>query len=227
MATVDLFAAKGANVIATDINPIDGATGRSMLTLHHDVANEDDWIRVLAAAVSRFGHVDILVNNASISAARAVAITEVQLAEWHRILAINLDGTFLGMKHAMAAMADKGGSIINVSSIYGQVAAPNTAAYSSSKGGVAMVTKVGAVEGARLARPVRVNSVHPGFVETALVAGRFAQHPDRREQVLQATPLGRLATPTEVASAILYLACDEAAFVTGSALTIDGGYTAI
>ena len=225
-ATAETFAAEGACVVASDVAPM-AEGGTEWLTVRHDVADESHWVAVFAAAQARFGMVDILVNNAGISAAVPVPVSEVTLDDWRRVLSVNLDGTFLGMKHAMGAMAERGGAIVNVASVHGFVAAPNTAAYSASKGGVTMLTKVGAIEGARLPFPIRVNSVHPGYVETALVAARFAQRPDRRHQVEQATPLGRLATPKEVAAAILYLASDEAAYVTGSALTVDGGYTAL
>ena len=225
-ATADLFAAEGAQVVATDVGPIEGLGGGA-LVLRHDVADEAQWTGVFDAALTRFGRVDILVNNAGISATRPGPLMQVELADWRRVLAVNLDGAFLGMKHAMRAMAEHGGAIVNVASIHGFVAAPNTAAYSTSKGGLTMLTKVGAVEGARMVPPVRVNSVHPGYVETPLVAARFAQRPEYRDHVEQATPLGRLATPEEIAAAILYLASDDAAYVVGSALTIDGGYTAV
>jgi NAD(P)-dependent dehydrogenase (short-subunit alcohol dehydrogenase family) len=225
-ATVDLFAAAGAQVIATDIAPLVDSADAS-LSLHHDTSDEAQWLSVFQDVQERYGRVDILVNNAGISASVPLPLSEVSFDDWRRVLAVNLDGVFLGMKHAMKAMAGRGGAIVNVSSVHGLVAAPNTAAYSASKGGVTMLTKVGAVEGARLTPPVRVNSIHPGYVDTPLVAARFAQHPDRRARVEQATPLGRLAAPREIASAILYLASDEAGYVTGSAMLVDGGYTAL
>ena len=225
-ATAEAFSAEGADVVATDLVPFDAPDGR-WLTAHHDVANESHWAEIFAAARQRHGRIDILVNNAGISASNPCPIAEVTLDDWRRVLAVNLDGTFLGIRHAMRAMAEHGGAIVNVASVHGFVAAANTGAYSASKGGVTMLTKVAAVEGARMKPPVRVNSVHPGYVETPLVASRFAQRPDRRDQVEQATPLGRLATTNEVAAAIVYLASDEASYVTGSALTVDGGYTAI
>lgn len=225
-ATAEAFSAEGALVVATDIGPISDGDVR-WLRLRHDVADEAQWEDVFAAAYRTHGKVDVLVNNAGISATNPCPLSEVTIDDWRRVLSVNLDGTFLGIKHAMRAMAEHGGSIVNVASVHGFVAAANTGAYSTSKGGVTMLTKVAAVEGARMPHPVRVNSVHPGYVETALVAARFDQRPDRRGQVEQATPLGRLATPKEVAAAILYLASDEASYVTGSALTVDGGYTAV
>jgi NAD(P)-dependent dehydrogenase (short-subunit alcohol dehydrogenase family) len=225
-AVAELFAAEGARVLGTDITP-PAVEIKGCDCLLHDVSNEADWRAIVDAARSRQGRLDILVNNAGISASVALPLADVSFEDWRRVLAVNLDGVFLGMKHAMKAMAGAGGAIVNVASVHGFVAAPNTAAYSASKGGVTMLTKVGAVEGARMAPPVRVNSVHPGYVETPLVAARFAERPERRGHVEQATPLGRLATPNEVASAVLYLASDEAAYVTGSALTVDGGYTAV
>lgn len=225
-AAAELFAAEGARVVATDIGPVE-TLGADWLVMRHDVADEAQWVAVFEAALERFGRVDILVNNAGISAAVPVPLAEVALEDWRRVLSVNLDGTFLGMKHAMQKMAGHGGAIVNIASVHGFVAAANTAAYSTSKGGVTMLTKVGAVEGAKMVPPVRVNSIHPGYVETALVAARFAQRPERRGQVEQATPLGRLGVPAEIAQAILYLASDESSFVTGSALTVDGGYTAI
>ncbi len=225
-AAAVLFAAEGARVVATDIGSVE-TPGDDWLVLRHDVADEAQWVAVFEATIERFGRVDILVNNAGISAAVPVPLAEVALEDWRRVLSVNLDGTFLGMKQAMQKMAGHGGAIVNIASVHGFVAAANTAAYSTSKGGVTMLTKVGAVEGAKMVPPVRVNSVHPGYVETALVAARFAQRPERRNHVEQATPLGRLGVPAEIAQAILYLASDESSFVTGSALTVDGGYTAI
>ncbi len=235
------FVAEGAKVMATDIN-LDAVTqlaetlGADAVPLHHDVADEDAWRQVVAEAKARFGGLHILVNNAGIG--RGCRLTEVTLESWREQMAINLDGVFLGIKHAIPAMADSGnGSIINISSIDAFFGAPVRVPYCASKGGVAGLTKAAAMECCEFGDPVRVNSVHPGPTATAIFANAIAKSsPDMTELMggeigvaayyLRNTPMTRFADPSEIADGVLYLASDESRFVTGTELRIDGGFTA-
>ena len=192
-----------------------------------DVTSEADWLRVIAAIEESAGRLDGLVNAAGIVAVGSVEDTE--FATWRRVMAINLDGTFLGCKHAMRLMRRSGGSIVNISSVSGLVGGHNLAAYNASKGGVRLLTKSVALHGARLKPPLRCNSVHPAFIEGPLVDGMIAQFRDpanARERMSALVPLGRFGTPAEVADLCVYLLADESAFVTGAELTLDGGLTA-
>ena len=152
----------------------------------------------------------------------------MSLADWRALLAINLDGVFLGMRHIGAAMAGcGGGSIINLSSILGKVGQAGAAAYSASKGGVLMLTKAAALEWAPL--KIRVNSVHPGYIDTPMVSGFLHEAEngnELRDLIISRHPLGRLGLAREIADGILFLASDESSFRTGAELVIDGGYTA-
>ena len=227
MATVERLLADGASVIATDLSQGPVPDGDRLRSVIHDVRDEAGWDSVVSLAQTAFGGVDIVVNNAGVSATTRLPVAELPLEEWHHVLSINLDGVFLGTRAGMRAMADRGGAIVNIGSVHSFVAAPGTAAYSTSKGAVVMLTKVAAVEGAKLPRPIRVNSVHPGYIETPLVAVRFGQVPALRDHVEGATPLGRLGRAEEVAGAITYLCSNDAGYVTGTTLTLDGGLTAI
>ena len=225
-ASADLLARAGARVVYADIAPITDANGEAA---HLDVTHEAEW----EALLDRLPGLDILVNNAGIAIGRRV--TDMSADEWHRVLAVNLDGVFFGTKHAVRVMrrAGKGGAIINISSAAGLVGTPGASAYAASKGGVRLFTKAVALECA--AEGIRVNSVHPGAVRTPIwekgeqwkafvemSGGADAAF----EKLAQATPMKRLADPSEIAEAVLYLASDAARFVTGSELVIDGGYTA-
>lgn len=234
-ATALLLAREGARVVVTDMLEKEGAAladeivagGGEAMFIKHDVASEDDWKRVVAATVSRFGGLDILVNNAGV--ALAGNAEETTLEKWRWLMSINLDGVFLGVKHAIGAMKGKGGSIINLSSIEGLIGDPNLAAYNASKGGVRLLTKSAALHCAKSGYKIRVNSVHPGYIWTPMVEGFIAGQADReaaKEGLAALHPLGHVGEPNDIAYAILYLASDEAKFVTGSELVIDGGYTA-
>ena len=225
-AIVERFLAEGARVIATDVtafpdDPVDG-----VLHLRQDTSREDDWSASIERAIAEFGRLDILVNNAGVTSRNPGPLTETSLDSWREVLSVNLDGVFLGMKHAMRAMVQKGGAIVNVGSVHSFVAIPNSAAYCASKGGLLMLTKAGSLEGAALDPPIRVNSIHPGYVETPLLESRIAQQPERSNAVEAATPLSRLARPAEIAAAVLTLVTDDTAYITGTALCVDGGYTA-
>lgn len=224
-ATALRFMAEGANVVAADIAEDGGRAADNFLPLRLDVTNEDEWRAAIAAAEKRFGRLDILVNNAGMGVPKP--IVELGLDEWRRVTAVNLDGVFLGIKHAVPAMRRAGGgAIVNVSSMLAHVATLNASAYCAAKAAVALLTKAAALEMAAAGDAIRVNSIHPGYVETPLLQSRLDADPARREALVGLTPAGRLGTPEEIAAAIVYLASDESRFMTGSGLTIDGGYTA-
>jgi len=225
-AIVKRFLSEGAQVVATDVSDFPSPPSDGVVHLSQDTANENDWASIIMRVIADFGRLDILVNNAGVSARTCEPLTETTLDEWRRVLSINLDGVFLGMKHAMRAMGSKGGAIVNVGSVHSFVGIPNAAAYCASKGGLLMLTKAGALEGAALDPPIRVNSIHPGYVETPLLESRMSKQPERRKSVEAATPLSRLARPEEIASAVMTLVTDDAAYITGTALCVDGGYTA-
>jgi 3(or 17)beta-hydroxysteroid dehydrogenase len=212
---------EGGIAIATDL------ARRAGIDHGLDVSAEDDWRNVLAAVDRAHGRLDGLVNAAGI--ALLGTIEDTDYASWRRVLAVNLDGTFLGCKHALALLKRGGGSIVNLSSISGIVGGHNLAAYNASKGGVRLLTKSVALYGARLEPPVRCNSVHPAFLAGPMVDDILAQtgRPEiARGQLTRDIPLGRLGEPTEVAELCVYLLSDESRFVTGSEFTIDGGLTA-
>jgi NAD(P)-dependent dehydrogenase (short-subunit alcohol dehydrogenase family) len=231
--TARLLIEEGASVMLTDIAAPEGARAAAGLgprAAFHllDVTREDHWIAAVDAAVRRFGRLDILVNNAGIAVLKDVEATT--LDEWRRVMAVNLDGPFLGCKHAVRAMKKSGGgSIVNVSSIAGMVGHHSLAAYCASKGGVRLLTKSVALHCARQGYDIRCNSVHPSFADTPMVAAMLAaaRDPEKmRGRLAAAAPLGRLATPLDVARTILFLASDAAAFTTGAEMVVDGGATA-
>jgi 3(or 17)beta-hydroxysteroid dehydrogenase len=193
-----------------------------------DVTAEASWHDVLGAVERAHGRLDGLVNSAGI--AHLGTIEDTDYATWRRVLAVNLDGTFLGCKHALPLLKrSAAGAIVNLSSISGIVGGHNLAAYNASKGGVRLLTKSVALHGARLRPPVRCNSVHPAFLEGPMVDDILAQtgRPDiARGQLARDIPLGRLGEPKEVAELCVYLLSDESRFVTGAEFAIDGGLTA-
>ncbi len=230
-----MLAREGARVIVTDIREKEGAasadaivaSGGEAMFLTQDVAKEEDWRRVMASTRSRFGALDILVNNAGV--ALAGSVEDTTLEQWRWLMSINLDGVFLGVKHGVAAMKEKGGSIINLSSIEGLIGDPNLAAYDASKGGVRLLTKSAALHCARAGYKIRVNSVHPGYIWTPMVEGFLAAQTDpakAKSDIAALHPLGHIGEPDDIAYGIVYLASDELKFVTGAELVIDGGYTA-
>jgi len=236
-ATAQRLAAEGAAVMVTDVNDAGGqavagelgtAGGRAAY-LHLDVVSEQDWQQAVAGTVERFGGLDILVNNAGVHG-EPEPIEEVSLASWEHSIAILQTGVFLGMKHAAPALLRSGrASVVNISSIFGASGGFGTSpAYHAAKGAVRVLTKNAALRWAQ--RGIRVNSVHPGFIDTPLVNPGSLRQRSGSEQVYQAildvTPMGRLGRPAEVAAGVAYLASDDASFVTGSELYIDGGYLA-
>ena len=236
-ATARLLAAHGAKVFLTDIDleavqavarAIDADHGPG--TAHaarHDVRDESQWEATLAAASAAMGGLSILVNNAGIGVqARVEAIA---LEEWHRVMAINLDSVFLGCKHALRYLREsQPAAIVNISSIAGIVADAQYAAYNTSKAGVLMLTKSVALDCASQGLDIRCNSVHPGFVRTAIVQPYFDKHGEAEatRKLTKAIPMKRLGKPDDVAYCVLYLASDESAFVTGAEFKVDGGISA-
>ena len=218
-AVAERFAAEGATVYAGDVKAVAAGKGIEPLTL--DVTKADDWTRAVDTIVSKHGKLDILINNAGIVKAYG-QILETDLEDFHQVVSVNLTGTFLGMKAAIPAMRKAGkGSIVNFSSIWGNVGVGGAAAYSAGKGGVRNLTKNAAISYAP--DNIRVNSVHPGLIRTPLVT---AQSDEMNAGIIGQTPLGRMGTPEEVANCCLFLASDESSFVTGSELIVDGGYLA-
>ena len=225
------FAAEGARVTVADRDvgggeTVAGELGDAGGFAALDVADEDQWIAVLDAVTSEFGRLDGLVNAAGV-AAEGDSLMTVSPADWDRIMRINLDGTFLGCKHAVRAMKGHGGgAIVNLASVYGRVGDGDAVAYCASKGGVRLLTMSASRHCAEAGYGIRCNAISPGFIETPMVAGYFAD-PEVRREIEKRHPLGRLGSADEIAAMALYLMTDEAAFVTGSDFAIDGGYTAI
>jgi NAD(P)-dependent dehydrogenase (short-subunit alcohol dehydrogenase family) len=234
-AAAELLAREGAKVAVTDLMDAEGRAvvdqiglaGGEAIYIHHDVAQEADWARAVAETLTRFGRLDVVVNNAGV--ALAGSVEDCTLEQWRWLMSINLDGVFLGTKHGVAAMKGHGGSIINLSSIEGLIGDPNLAAYNASKGGVRIFTKSAALHCAKAGYKIRVNSIHPGYIWTPMVEGYIAGQADPDEAKLAVAglhPLGHLGEPDDIAFGVLYLASDESKFMTGSELVIDGGYTA-
>ncbi len=227
-----LFAREGARVVVGDVLEREGnvvaaeirASGGLCAFVGLDVVSEADWELAVGVAVSRYGRLDVLVNNAGVGGVGS-RIEDTALADWRRVMDINAKGVFLGSKAAIPAMRDGGGgSIINISSQLGIVGTDNSSAqYQASKGAVRILTKSTAIQHAR--DGIRANSVHPGPVVTAMTEGRRAD-PDMYGLMRSRIPLGRFALPEEIAYAVLYLASDESGFVTGSEVVVDGGWVA-
>jgi NAD(P)-dependent dehydrogenase (short-subunit alcohol dehydrogenase family) len=253
LAIAERYLAEGASVVLTDLAQARDPEVASVLErlgekaaadakasyLELDVASEADWLTAEKDVRARYGRLDILVNNAGIDCTGAVDTLE--LAAWRRIMSINVDGVFLGTKTFTALLTEAGrttrfgSSVINISSIMGLVGYADTSAYNTGKGAVRLFTKSVAIEFATKRIPIRVNSIHPGFVNTPLLQigmrkwaaqanGSSAQ--DLINQIAAATPNGRLAEPAEIAGAAYFLACDDSSYCTGSELVIDGGWTA-
>jgi NAD(P)-dependent dehydrogenase (short-subunit alcohol dehydrogenase family) len=185
-----------------------------------DVADEENWRSAVQHVLKERSRIDILVNNAGIIS--YTPIHEIQLEEWNRLIAVDQTGVLLGMKHVIPQMMEQQqGSIINVSSIWGSVGAANVVAYNAAKGAVVLMTKNAAITYAK--KGIRVNSVHPGFIHTPLTDN---QDEALNRIVIAATPMGRGGMPDEVANGVVFLASEQASFITGSELVIDGGYTA-
>ncbi|MDI3263118.1 MAG: glucose 1-dehydrogenase [Fulvimonas sp.] len=226
----ELLAAEGARVFVADLNAALGEAvaegirqrGGQAEFLKLDVTAEADWNAAVARIIERAGRIDVLVNNAGILISKPVQDTTNE--DWDRIFAVNVRGTFLGTRAVIPHMRQAGrGNIINISSIYGLVGAPNACAYEASKGAVRLFTKACAADLAPFG--IRVNSIHPGVIETPMTREALADKA-HLEQLLGPTLLKRPAKPIEVSQAVLFLASDESSFVHGAELVVDGGYTA-
>lgn len=230
LATARRFAREGAVVIMVDKDAGRLAQARGELgagaheTRVLDVTSEEGWIDLAQNLGQRHGRLDILFNNAGYGAFHSLADTTQEY--WRFILAVNLDSVFLSTKYLVPLLAASGrGSIINMSSIRGLVGGANSAAYSAAKGGVRIFTKAAAIEFAELKNGVRVNSIHPGHIETPLTAAAYAD-PAIEEALRSDVPLGRIGVAEEIADAVAFLASDDSRYMTGAELVVDGGSTA-
>ena len=224
-----IFAREGARVLVADILEKEGqevakSIGDAARFMKLDVTSEPDWQTLVATAEREFGKLDILVNNAGISGTYTADLASTEA--WDRLMDINAKGTFLGMKHAVPAMKRAGGgAIVNISSISGFAGQLGVhMAYNASKGAVRIMTKAAAVQWAR--DNIRVNSVHPGFMPAMRTSVGSAK-PEWREKVLAAVPMRREGKVEEVAHAVLFLASDEASYITGTEVVVDGGFLAV
>ncbi len=230
-----LLAREGAKVAVTDVLDPEGETlvgeiraaGGTARYWHLDVAKEAEVARVVADVAQAFGRIDVLVNNAGISGKNAPT-DQITEAEWDAVMAVNVKGPFFCTKHVVPHLrAAGGGSIVNLSSIYGLVGAPDAPPYHASKGALRLMSKTDALLYA--ADGIRVNSVHPGFIWTPMVESYATSLGDveaARAALKALHPIGRLGEADDIAYGILYLASDESRFLTGAELVIDGGYTA-
>lgn len=229
-ASAWLFVREGAKVVLCDINEELGQRSVAQIRenggdaefVRLDVTSSQDWTDAVDKTVSTFGRLDIAVNNAGTGATFTLDETTEEI--WDEQMNVHAKGAFLGTKHVVPAMRKAGGgSIINVSSIMGMVGSSRSSAYSAAKGAIRVFTKSAAVQYAE--ENIRVNSVHPGFTLTPMTQKRFTV-PEIVEERMTSVPMGRLGTADEIAYGILFLASDEASFVTGSELVIDGGFLA-
>ena len=237
LASAEACAREGAIVIITDLNVKEGeaqakrlvAEGLKVEFLEQDATSEADWRRVVDEVVGRHGQLDVLVNNAGI--AIIAPLEQETLDGWRKTQAVNMEGVFLGCREAVRVMKDRGGSIVNISSIEGLIGEPLLPAYNASKGGVRLFTKSVALYCAQQGYGIRANSVHPGLIGTPLVANFFANMPPEQaatlqQDVMSRIPLKRAGEPRDIGNGVLFLASDESSYMTGSELVIDGGYTA-
>jgi NAD(P)-dependent dehydrogenase (short-subunit alcohol dehydrogenase family) len=247
LAIAERYAAEGATVVLTDLSPPDDALVRETLArlgkpasyLTLDVADEAAWQAAEREVRVGHGRLDVLVNNAGVDCVSPVE--KLEMAAWRRIMSINCDGVFLGTKTFAPLLAETGrttrcgSSIVNMSSVMGFVGFVDASAYNAGKGAVRLFTKATAVEFAAKKTPIRVNSIHPGFVITPLLRAGFERAVEKgyaksADEMIAAvegmTPLGRLADPAEIAGAAFFLASDDSSYCTGSELVVDGGYTA-
>tara|TARA_B100000029_G_scaffold446485_1_gene467658 strand:+ start:148 stop:936 length:789 start_codon:yes stop_codon:yes gene_type:complete len=236
------FLENKALVILTDVDSSKGKRaqqelGSNAVFMEQDVSEEKRWKELIKTIKREYGDLKVLINNAGI-AADGSRLEDCSLEMWKKIHSVNLDAVFLGTKYGIQSMKEKGGNIVNISSIMGIVGWPGAGPYNSSKAAVRMLTKVAALECADSGYDIRVNSVHPGFIDTPLVRDSFEETIRKGDSIFKTTeeayeaveqmqPLGnRLGKPEEIADAVYFLASDNSSFVTGTELVIDGGYTA-
>ena len=232
-AIADKFASEGAFVFLTDIDEngciasldVIKNNGGQGAALKHNVTDEKDWDNVFAAIKEQKGQLDILVNNAGIS--QLGTIDSATSEEYLRVMDTNMHSVFYGTKRAVAMMREtgNGGNIINMSSISGIVGIPGNVAYSAAKAGVRLMTKTVAMETAK--ENIRVNSIHPGLIDTNLLAGAKQENAENWDMFVQAIPMGRLGEPEDIANCALFLASDQGKYITGAELVVDGGVTAM
>ena len=220
LGIVERFAEEGAVVYAGSTSNPAGVYPEGVHGVKLDVGSEEDWARVVPQILAEQGKIDILVSNAGIIAYESVH--DLTLDAWHKVIAVNQTGVFLGMREVIPSMRErKQGSIVNVSSIWGIAAVAGAHAYHATKGAVEMMSKNAAM--IYVGDGIRVNSLHPGFIDTPLTQ---AQDKDMNAFVVASTPMKRAGATREIANGALFLACDESSFMTGSTLVIDGGYLA-
>jgi NAD(P)-dependent dehydrogenase (short-subunit alcohol dehydrogenase family) len=247
LACVERFLAEGAEVVVSDLDAPESQVASATLTrlgqaasyVQANVANEADWARALAHVTELHGKLHILVNNAGIGP--TAPVESMAMEDWRRIMSINVDGVFLGVKTFTPMLAQSGAevtggaAIINVSSMYGIVGAVDTSAYNASKGAVRLFTKGIALEFATKKMPIRANSLHPGMIETPMMDNGFQKLVDEglaesvqqlKDGMIALTPLGRLGQPQDLAAGVFFLASADSAFMTGAELVMDGGWTA-
>jgi 3(or 17)beta-hydroxysteroid dehydrogenase len=246
-ATARLMVEGGARVVIGDVLDERGRETAQAITgvgdaatyAHLDVTSEEERTAAIAATVARFGGLDILVNNAGLFLGKG--IEDASLVDWHRLCAVNLTGVFLGTRHALPALRERarqsphGSAIVNLASVAGLVGSQLDPLYSLTKGGVTLFTKSAALEFARKGYRIRVNSIHPGLIQTDMGEQTFVARARNlgtndvdavRQQVMARHPIGRLGVPDDIAKGIVFLASDDAGFMTGAGLVIDGGSTA-
>jgi len=225
-----LLAKEGAIVVLTDINEAAvqavaeeiTSNGGEATAFAHNVASEEEWIKVVDGTIQKYSKIDVLVNNAGISL--AVNLLDTTMDQWNRVMNINVASVFLGMKHVVPQMKENnGGSIVNISSIAGLTGGSGAGAYTASKGAVRMLSKAAAVDYGKF--NIRVNSVHPGFIETPM-SQEMVNNEKMLAWFLSQTALPRVGQASEVADAVLFLASDASSYITGVELPVDGGVTA-
>ena len=229
-AAARMFCREGAKVVLGDINAVGGertaaqirADGGDARFVKLDVTSEGDWVDAVAATIAAYGRLDILVNNAGTGA--RYTVEETTEAAWDGQMDVHAKGTFLGTKHAVPEMLKAGGgAIVNISSIYGIVGSPTSTAYHAAKGAIRLLTKSAAIQYA--GDGIRVNSIHPGYCHTPLTDGSY-QNERHFAWINERIPVGRVGNADDIAYGIVFLASEEASFITGAELVIDGGTTA-
>jgi 3alpha(or 20beta)-hydroxysteroid dehydrogenase len=223
------YVREGAKVVITANRNVDGGAAAvkefgddKSLFVQQDVAKEEDWAKVIDATIEKFGKLDILVNNAGVGG-KGGAIEDESLDDWQTIVGINLTGNFLGVKAAITAMKkynNATGSIVNVSSVAGLVGLPFGVDYSATKGGTRLLTHAAAVQLARRGVNIRVNSVHPGWIDTAIVPEEY------KKQIIPTIPVGHMGEPRDIGEICVYLGSDESKYATGAEFVVDGGVRA-
>lgn len=222
-AIAEMYLKEGAKVVFSDVNPYPNELRENAIFIKADTSKKEDVKKLVDMAVEKFGKLDIMVNNAGVGLTGEIATMSDEI--WDKVIAINLSGVFYGIREASAYMKEKGikGSIINTTSILGQVGFKTAGAYCASKGGVNQLTRTSALELAP--DGIRVNAIAPGFIKTQMTKG-MQDDEAANQAISSATPLGYMGEPDDIAYAAVYLASDESKYVTGSILYVDGGWTA-